>query len=241
MLTASIVDQTGVPTTGVLVPRVYYKKGNGGAWVSQPGTLMSGTTTSGTWDFPIFSIDMGGLLGGDSVYYYVIAQDSGAASVNLRSMPSGVVATDVNTITTPPTVLNSYAIGPDLNGLYTLNSGAANSSTNFQSLAFLQSAIGTGCMSGPVTIEITTASGPYSGSLVIPEIPGMSGTNTLTLNGNDETIQHTPNTTDRHIIKLDGADYVTLKNLNILGLDPTFDWGIHLTNGADHDSIIDCV
>jgi hypothetical protein len=241
VLTATIADQTGVNTIGTLLPRVYYKKGSGGLWVSQPGTLMSGTTTSGTWDFPILSIDMGGLMGGDSVYYYVIAQDSGAASVNLRSMPSGVVATDVNTITTPPTVLNSYAIGPDLNGLYTLNSGAANSSTNFQSMAFLQSAIGTGCMSGPVTIEITTASGPYSGSLIIPEISGMSSTNTLTLNGNNETIQHTPNTTDRHIIKLDGADYVTLKNLNIVGLDPTFDWGIHLTNGADHDSILNCV
>jgi hypothetical protein len=53
VLTATIADQTGVNTIGTLLPRVYYKKGSGGSWVSQPGTLMSGTTTNGTWDFPI--------------------------------------------------------------------------------------------------------------------------------------------------------------------------------------------
>ncbi len=240
MLTATINDQTGVYLAGALVPRIYYRKSSVGIWVSQPGTLISGTTTNGTWNFPVLSSDMGGISTGDSIFYYVIAQDSGAVNVNIRSLPAGVVASDVNSVTTPPAA-NAYEIGVELNGSsYTLNSTTANSPTNFQTLASLQTTLNTGCLTGPVTIEITTGTGPYTGALVIPEILGLSSINTFTFNGNNQTIQHTPTAANRHILKLDGADYVTIKNLNIVGLALDFDWGIHLTNGADYDSILNC-
>src|SRR4029077_9562323 len=63
MLTATITDVTGVPTSGTLVPRIYYKK-NAGSYFSQPGSLLSGTGNNGTWSFTIVVADMGGVVGG---------------------------------------------------------------------------------------------------------------------------------------------------------------------------------
>jgi len=114
-LTANISDATGVPTSGTLVPRIYYNKNNG-TWYSQPGTLVSGSGTNGTWDFVIVNSDMGGVAQSDVVYYYVIAQDI-CTPVNIASKPAGVVATDVNTIITPPTPY-SYLITGAITGYY---------------------------------------------------------------------------------------------------------------------------
>ena len=52
---------------------------------------------------------MGGLVVNDNVQYYVIAQDI-LAVPNISSNPSGVMATDVNTVTTAPVTPNNYNI-----------------------------------------------------------------------------------------------------------------------------------
>src|SRR6185295_10814354 len=98
--TATITDANGVYPWTVLVPRVYYKKGAGGTWFSSAGTLTTGTGRSGTWTFTIKSGDMGGVAAGNTIYYYVIAQDVSTIP-SIVSNPAGVVAVDVNTITTP--------------------------------------------------------------------------------------------------------------------------------------------
>jgi len=38
-LSAVITDASGVPTSGTLVPRIYYKKGSLGTWYSQAGVF----------------------------------------------------------------------------------------------------------------------------------------------------------------------------------------------------------
>src|SRR5262249_5107397 len=88
-LTATITDNTGV-TTGGLVPRVYYRK-NAGAYFSQGCTLMTGTVLNGTWDCVINNADMGGVAVADVISYFVIAQDTLG---NVGSNPGGVVATN---------------------------------------------------------------------------------------------------------------------------------------------------
>ncbi len=120
-LTATVTDYSGTTTTGSLVPRIYYKKGIGGTWFSRAGVLQTGSGTNGTWNFTIVYSDFGGVILGDFVYYYVIAQDI-AAPINIGSVPSaGLVATDVNTVTTPPTTPYDYKIvGTPLTGTYTI-------------------------------------------------------------------------------------------------------------------------
>ena len=119
----TITDGSGVPTTGTLMPRIYYRKG-AGAWFSQAGTLTSGTSKNGQWSFTIVNSDMGGVASGDVISYYVIAQDI-ASPANIGSTPgTGLVATDVNTVGTAPTTPNTYSILATLSGLYSV--GASN-------------------------------------------------------------------------------------------------------------------
>ncbi|MGL5892256.1 MAG: beta strand repeat-containing protein, partial [Bacteroidia bacterium] len=119
-LTVTIADLSGVPTTGTLRPRIYFRK-NANAYVSNPGTLVSGTGQNGTWSFVINAFQMGGLVQGDVVSYFIIAQDIASPTPNIGSIPSaGLVATDVNTVTTPPTSPSSYPISFILNGTYTV-------------------------------------------------------------------------------------------------------------------------
>ncbi len=107
VLTATIADAGKIPVTGAYQPRVYYRK-NKNAWMSSQGALTGGTATNGTWSFTISSASMGGLIGLDTISYFLIAQDESGL---LTSSPSvGLVATDVNTVTTAPTSPNLYAI-----------------------------------------------------------------------------------------------------------------------------------
>lgn len=124
-------------------------------------------------------------------------------------------------------------------GTYTINSAVVTGGSNFQTFAAAINSMNCG-VQGPVVFDVDPASGPYTEQITIPQINNASAVNTITFNGNGKTIQFTPVTANRHIIKLDGADYVTIKNLNIVGLATDFDWGIHLTNAANFDSIVNC-
>jgi Ig-like domain CHU_C associated len=129
----TITDFTGVPTSGTLMPRIYYKKG-AGAWFSKPGVLTVGSATNGTWSFTIVNSDMGGVSGGDIISYYIVAQDA-ATVPNIGSNPSiGFVALDVNNVGTAPTTPNTYTISSS-------NAGTASATTT--SL----------CVSGTTTIS----------------------------------------------------------------------------------------
>lgn len=160
-LTATISDASGVPTTGILQPRIYYRK-NSGSWVSGQGTLTSGTGINGTWDFTILSSALGGLVIGDQVQYFVIAQDL-AAVPNIVSNPSvGLVATDVNTISTFPTSPNAYSIQNTLaGGTYTVGSGG-----NFATLTAAVAAYNTSCLGGNIVFELTQTT--YSAGETFP-------------------------------------------------------------------------
>jgi hypothetical protein len=178
LFTATITDASGVPTAGALQPRVYFRK-NAGAWFSSQGVLASGTGLNGTWDFTILSATLGGLSIGDQVQYYVIAQDI-AAIPNITSNPAtGLVASDVNTVTVHPTTPNSYNIQNTLApGTYTVGSGG-----NYTTLTAAIAAYNTSCLGGNIIFELIQAS--YSGSETFPisilTNPDASATKKLTI------------------------------------------------------------
>jgi hypothetical protein len=128
-LTAGISDLFGVPVTGTLQPRIYFKK-NAGAYVSSQGTLMSGTTYSGTWSFTISNSALGGVADGDIISYFIIAED--VVSVpNIGSSPSvGLVASNVNSVTTPPTITTQTFV-VKLVPIISVNSGTVCSGSSF--------------------------------------------------------------------------------------------------------------
>jgi parallel beta-helix repeat protein/predicted outer membrane repeat protein len=102
VLSATIADATaGIPTSGAFLPRIYFRK-NSGAWQSAAGTLAAGTSNSGTWDFTIDHVTMGGVAQGDVISYFVTAQDNSSGSF-AKSNLSGLVAADVTAVATAPT------------------------------------------------------------------------------------------------------------------------------------------
>jgi len=211
-----ITDATGVPTTGANRPRIYYNRNNG-TWFSQPGTLSSGTATNGIWNFVINSSDMVGLTPGDVVRYYIIAQDL-AGTPNITSYPSfGLVASNVNSVTTPPTlaapttppaasVLGSYTILWNFNGTYTIGA-----SGTFPTINSAVNAYNLGCISGPTVFSLIDAAYSTSTIIEILENSGASATNTLTIK---PTLANTVITSTMSgssaVFRLRGADYIII-------------------------------
>lgn len=138
-----------------------------------------------------------------------------------------------------------------LNGTYTINASSAASATNYLSVSAAISDLSTGTrsdggpvngpgVSGPVTLRITTGSGPYLEQISIPAITGASATNTIRLTGGPgrETMTFSGTTTaDRHVIKLNGCRHVTLDSLTLVNTDAVYGYGVHITNSADSNRV----
>jgi hypothetical protein len=216
--TATIADGDLIPITGALQPRVYFKKGVAGTWYSTQGVLTSGTAANGTWTFTISESLMGGLAINDQVFYYVIAQDG---ALQIASNPgTGLVATDVNTVTTPPTTPNSYNVLLSLSG--TIPVGAA-SAAPFNTITNAVAAYNTGCISGPVVFSLTDATYPTETFPITVQLNSFaSAVNTLTIQpaaGNAVTISGTSGAPA--VFKFLNARYVTLDGLNTGGSSMT--------------------
>lgn len=205
----NISDATGVPTTGTQVPRVYFRKGSG-SWFSNAGTLTSGTSTSGTWDFTISAAPMGGLAIGDVVSYFIIAEDI-VATPNIGSNPgAGLVASDVNTITTYPTTPFTYTIIPVLSGTYNVGVGMAYT-TITSAIADYNSS----CVSGNVVFQLTDATYPTETfPITINNNGSSSPANTLTIRPAAGVSPTISGSSTSAVFVLNGADYVTIDGSN---------------------------
>ena len=231
ILVKTIADaKTGVPTTGALVPRIYFKKSSDVTYVSTAGVLTTGTGLNGTWTFTVdHSIIPGGVAEGDVIHYFVIAQDQSTTmgSPNIISNPAGVVATDVNTIITPP-IPSSYILGTSLSGTVTVGTGG-----NFASLTLaggLFEQINAGRLGGNLTVNI------------ISDLPGETGTIPLNAWLNDAggpftlTINPQGIRTITGTIKLIGTQGVTIDGLND-GTNSLNIGSIALSFGASNNTI----
>jgi hypothetical protein len=173
----TITDVTGIPLSGANRPRIYYRR-NSGSWFSQPGTNTAGTATNSTWSFTIVAADMGALTGGDVISYYIIAQDN-ITTPNVSSNPSaGLVATNVNTVTTAPTSPNTYTLNYNLSGTYTVGIGG-----NFTTLTAAVTAYNNACsLAGPSVFEMIDDTYPSETfPITINNHADASAVNTLTI------------------------------------------------------------
>ena len=214
---------TGVPIiTGSLVPRIYYKRTTDATYVSNPGTLNAGgTSIQGTWSFTVdHSLLPGGSANpGDQIQYFLIAQDQSVAlgHPNISSYPAGVVATDVNNITTLPATTNSYIIGDSYSGTVTVGSGG-----NFTSLTNpggLFDLINAGELTGNLTVNITTDLTAETGAKPLNAWINNGGTYTMTINpvGNRIISGATFNGGTANLISLIGATGLIVDGLNTGG------------------------
>jgi hypothetical protein len=95
-------------------------------------------------------------------------------------------------------------------------------------------------ISGPVVVDVVPGSGPYTERFLLSEIGGSSLTNTVTINGNGETLQFNGTNTTPQIIILDGTKHLTIDGLHIKSLNSTYGWGVAIAGGAKYDTIRNC-
>ncbi|CAF3774793.1 unnamed protein product [Rotaria sp. Silwood1] len=146
---------------------------------------------------------------------------------------TGPVSTTSNsTLVTAPTPLAS--------GTYTIDSNSVTSGTNYQSFAAAISDLTCKGVAGPVTFNVTSTNKTYTSQVTIPSINGASATNTITFNGNGQTLNFNSTTTgERAGFKFDGAKYVTVNNFIITGTG-TYAYGVQMLNNADNNTVSNC-
>jgi len=201
----TITDAAGIPLTGALRPRIYYRR-NTDPWFSQPGTNTAGTATNSTWTFTIVEADMGALLLGDIISYFIVAQDLMPVS-NIGTNPvAGTDAITVNDIRIPPATPKTYLISASLGGLYTVGSGG-----NFPTLTAAVNAYNIACsLTSAVIFELIPAGViPETYPIIIRNHADASAVNTLTIRPSATTSSGYSSINDTELFKLDGARYVT--------------------------------
>ncbi|MCW3122007.1 MAG: hypothetical protein JWQ38_1499 [Flavipsychrobacter sp.] len=204
----TITDASGVPTSGTLMPRVYFEKGSG-PWFSSAGSLASGTAKNGVWSFTISATTLGGLSVGDVISYFIIAQDV-SSTPNISANPApGVTASDVNTITSYPTPPNTYTIIPVLSGTYAVGVGKA-----YTTITDAVTAYNSSCISGNVVFQLTDATYPGETFPITINNNGSSGAaNTLTI-APAPGVTTTISGSATALFILNGAKYVTIDGSN---------------------------
>ena len=143
-----------------------------------------------------------------------------------------------NTAYSTPIAVTGYAGLPG--GTYTINSAAPTLGSNFNNFTDVVTALTCG-IQGPVVFNVVTVNATYNEQMILPEVAGTSATNTITFNGNGNTLAFaSANTNERAVIKLNGTDHVTIDSFNIVASAGTYGFGIQLINGADSNTIRRC-
>lgn len=239
ILTATIADAVGV-ASGALLPRIYFRK-NAGSYFSTQCALTSGNAQSGTYDCTIDNSLIGGVAAGDSVGYYVIAQDT---SGNIASNPAGAIATNVNTVTTPPTP-NSYSILQNFNGAFSVGTGEAITSLTNNGGLFQQMNAGT--ISGNVTVNLTSDLTAETGTHSLNQLTETGGGGYTIIFQSSGAARVISGNSATALINLNGADRVTFSGLAFgpqgLTIRNTSSSGatVRMVNDASNNSILSCV
>lgn len=210
--TATIADYTGVPVSGSLQPRLYYKKNDAAGFVSTQGVLESGNTNSGTWRFTFDYSLIGSVISGDIIRYFVVAQDI-VSTPNIITEPTGGVATDVNTVSSHSAPY-TFTIRPSISGAKTVGVGG-----DYTTITAAITALNNAVVTGPVILNLTDPlySTNETFPLTIPVLEGVSDVNTVTLKpatGNNAVIRIPAARGETDILRVDHGNYFILDGSN---------------------------
>lgn len=191
--------------------------GSGQTYTWQTSATQSGTYTnlSSVLDYPYFETTP------NTPLYYRAAVTCGGSTV--YSSPIRVLVTN-----------------PLNGGTYTINNALPTGGINFNSFSDAARALQCG-INGSIVFNVASGSGPYQEQMIIPVI-STAANRTVTFNGNGATITYPTTNKKIPVIKLDGADYVTIDSLtvSVQGTATGYGIGILLTNDADNNTIKRC-
>lgn len=223
---------TGTPVAGTIVANAAELCATGKVYLSLTGTsLASGLTfqwqssaNNTTWTnisgatLPSVTVTQTG----STWYRCVVTCSTGSAATSASQQ-----------VVTPAPV----------SGTFIIDSRQPTAGNNFHSFADAVNFIRCG-ISGNVIFNVAAGSGPYNEQVSIPAVTGVSATSTITFNGNGALLHFlSADAKKQYVLELDGADYVTVNNLQIKAEGSGFqEYGtaVHLTNDADNNTITNC-
>jgi trimeric autotransporter adhesin len=126
-------------------------------------------------------------------------------------------------------------------GTYTVNSATPTGGSNFASLGAFANIANIGGVAGPIIMNFTPSSGPYTEQVFFNSIPGLSLANNIVINGNDQYIQFNNTANSLGVINLINADHFTFNHLNVKTLNASYGIGYLLTLGSDSNTIDHCI
>lgn len=224
MLTATITDAHGVPTTGTGLPRLCWKINTGGTWTYVTGTHIA----AGKYQFSFG----GGTALNDTVYYFIVAQDSWGTP-NVGAVPlsgAGGYSANPPAASVVPANPDKYVIVQPICGTFTVGSGG-----NYATLTAAITDINNKGLTCPVTLILTdNAYNSETYPISLNPNGGSSSVNTLTIrpaSGKLPVFAGVSNASG--IIRIDGFDYLTIDGSATGGTDKgiTF-YNASETNGA---------
>jgi len=200
-LTASITDASGVPTSGIGLPVLYWSINNSAG----PFTPATGTHTGGSnYDFTISGV----VATGDTVYYYVAAQDM-AGTPNVTTEPltgSGGYSANPPAASVPPSSPFSYVIVTGMSSTVNVGSGETYTSLTGDDSQGLFKAINDNVVTGNLTVLITsdlTESGDVALNETMEE-----AMYTITIKSSADVNRTISGTVSGGLIRINGADDV---------------------------------
>ena len=129
--------------------------------------------------------------------------------------------------------LSSAVAFGQMSGSYTIDASVAASSTNFVSWTTFATAWNAAAITGPVNVTVKSSLNIGTAFVTLNANAGSSSTNTLTIDGNSTTMTYT---STYAALRLNGVDYMTLKNMTIEN-NTTTPGGIWITNQSDYNTI----
>jgi hypothetical protein len=255
---ATIQDNSGSVAGGANVPRLYFKKGTDadafGVLNSASGNgwkYVTATNSSSPYSFVLdYSLlNGGGVTAGDTVQYFVVAQD---VDNNFGSSPAAAVAstnpTVQNVVTKPAVGVNSYNIGAALGGTKTVGSGGDYATLSGAGGLF--AAINGGVLTGNLIINITSDVTEDGSVSLNPWLEEGTGGYTLTIRSDSATMRTISGNVNAGLITLNGADrviidgsfggsgrYLTFRNLS----SGTSACTLRFASDASGNSVSNCV
>jgi hypothetical protein len=134
--------------------------------------------------------------------------------------------------------LSFFACANLLSGTYTIGGTGANFATFADAMmGLVQCGI-----NGPVVFNV--AQGTYNEQILIPAINGASATNTITFQSASSDSTHVIltkqalNAASNYLIRFEGAQYVTFKNIKFVPIDSNFANAIVFAAGAKYNKLI---
>ena len=130
------------------------------------------------------------------------------------------------------TVFYSIVGYSQMSGSYTIDPAAAATASNFTSWTNFATAWNAANITGPVTVSVKASTNIGLNAITLNANGGSSSTNTLTIDGNATTLTYTGTNA---ALRLNGADYVIVKNMTIENNNTTSPGGVWITNQADYN------